>query len=40
MPRVPLAALRQTIRWHRLFPFLSRFTYGNFGNPNQFGMEM
>ena len=22
------------------FPFLSRFTYGNFGNPNQFGLEM
>jgi hypothetical protein len=21
------------------FPFLNRFTYGNFGNPNQFGLE-
>lgn len=21
------------------FPFLSRFTYGNFGDPNQFGLE-
>ncbi len=41
--QLPAAAVASPARgFHGIacFPFLNRFTYGNFGDPNQFGLEV
>jgi hypothetical protein len=40
MPFVGVATLPKVFDGIACFPFLNRFTYGNFGSPGEFGLEI